>query len=107
VRGHGETGGRGWLIAVAPGAFVFLVEGLAWAAAAATHSTVPVWVGTYAFGIGVVAAIVAPFAISLSQQRDAATWVAVSLCVSFLGFLAGFLFWWMAALVNCGPHCLS
>jgi hypothetical protein len=34
-------------------------------------------------------------------------WVIVSLCVSFFGLGIGFLFWWLAALANCGPNCLS
>jgi hypothetical protein len=33
--------------------------------------------------------------------------VIVSLCVSFLGIGIGFLFWWLAALADCGPNCLS
>lgn len=107
VRGHFGKGERGWLIAVAPAAFGFVFEGLVLIAAKATHSTTPTYIGAYAFGAAVVAAFVAPFAIGLTQQRDAWMWVVISLCVSFLGLGVGFLFWWLAALANCGPNCLS
>jgi hypothetical protein len=100
-------GERGWLIAVAPGAFVFVVEGLVWIAAASTHWTAPAWVGAYALAIGAVAALAAPLAIGITEQRDAWMWAVISLCVSFFGLGIGFLFWWLAALANCGPNCLS
>lgn len=69
------------MIAIAPGAFVFLVEGLVLIAARATHSTTPAWIGLYAF--------------------------AIAVGVSFFGLGIGFYFWFLAALANCGDSCLS
>jgi hypothetical protein len=105
-RDDGQRGG-GWLIAIAPGAFAFLVEGLVLIAARATHSTTPTWIGVYAFGIAVVAAFAAPFAIGLSGPRDGWMWGAISVGVSFFGLGIGFYFWFLAALANCGNYCLS
>src|ERR1700759_1508272 len=106
VRGHAEKGTWGWLIAVAPGAFVSLFEGLVWAVAAATNSEGPAGAGVYFFAVGLLGAIAAPILIFPTRQRAAWMWAVISLCVSFLGLGPGFLFWWMAALASCVPDCL-
>jgi hypothetical protein len=105
VRGHARQRTGGWLIAIAPGAFAFLFEGLVLIAARKTNSTTPASIGIYVFIAALVAAVLAPFAIGLSRQRDAFTWAVVSLGASFFGLGIGFYFWLLAAITNCGRPC--
>jgi hypothetical protein len=95
------------LIAIAPGAFALLIEGLVLIAARSTDSIAPAWIGFYALVVALVAAVLAPFAIGLSGQRDPWMWGAVSVGVSFFGIGIGVYFWGLAALVSCGRDCFS
>ena len=101
MRGHEETGDRGWLIAIAPGAFAFVFEALAWIAAALTGSEVPAWLGLCAYGIAIVAGVGAPIALVITRRRDAVMWAVISICVSVLGLFFGFIFYFQAGIVNC------
>ena len=107
MRGHARQRTGGWLIAIAPGAFAFLLEGLVLIAARKTDSTTPASIGIYVFIAALVAAVLAPFAIGLSRQRDAFTWAVVSLGASFFGLGIGLFFWLLAAYANCGRRCWS
>ena len=107
MRGHARQRTGGWLIAIAPGAFAFLFEGLALIAARKTDSNTPAAIGIYVLIAALVAAVLAPFAIGLSRQRDAFMWAVVSLGASFFGLGIGFYFWLLAALTNCGRPCWS
>ena len=97
----------GWLVAIAPGAFAFTVEGLVLLVARRTHSEVPARIGFYALCSALFAAVLAPVAISLVQRRDAFMWAVISLGVSFFGLGIGFLFLLLAAVAKCGPGCFD
>jgi hypothetical protein len=51
VRGYRRERTGGWLIAIAPGAFALLIEGLVFIAAKSTGSTAPAWIGIYFWGL--------------------------------------------------------
>ncbi|HWH21010.1 MAG TPA: hypothetical protein VN671_10780 [Solirubrobacterales bacterium] len=102
-----EKDDRGWLIAVAPGAFAVVAGALALAVERATGTEGPVRIGLYAFGLAVLAGIVAPIALVVTRRRDFLMWLLISICVSAVGLLIAFMLLFAAAVHQCGPGCLS
>ena len=98
---------RPWQKAIAPGAFVFVAEGLGWAVAAIGRSEAPVTIGGLVLFIGVVAAVLVPIGLVLTGEEDRWTWALVSLACSFLGIFFGFLFLLGAASAGCGGSCFD
>jgi hypothetical protein len=107
VRGREETGDLGWLIAIAPATFAVVVGALALAVEEATGTEGPVVAAFYAFGIAVLAGIVAPIALVLTRRRDALMWVVISICLSAVGIVIGGMLLFAAAVHACGPDCLG
>ena len=101
VWARGEPEGWGWLVAIAPGVFALVFEGLVWSVVALTDSDAPVDVGGVALFVAVVAGIVVPIALVAARRRDALIMAVVSLCVSFLGVFFGVLFLFGAAVDHC------
>ena len=107
MRGHEENDERVWLIAIAPGAFLVAAEGFAWMMGAIFSSTKPAQLGIPAFGIAILAGVLAPAWIALTRRQNAWMWVVISLCVTLLCLGVGFFLWFFAALVNCNGECLG
>jgi hypothetical protein len=71
VWARGEPEGWGWLVAIAPGGFALVFEGLVWSVVALTDSKVPVDFGAIALLVAAVAGIVVPIALVAARRRDA------------------------------------
>ena len=94
-------------IAVSPALFLILVEGAIWALSAATSWGGWIVVGMLALAAGVLAGILAVPLILVRDDKDRVAWSVVSVCLSVLGVLFGFIFWLEALTVGCGGHCFD
>jgi hypothetical protein len=92
--------------AVAPGAVVFVAEGLIWALSAATGWEIWVGLGGLVL-IGSVIAAAGAVVLILAGGRDRLAWAVVSLCISAFGVFFGFIFWLEAQSVGCGGTCFD
>lgn len=94
-------------IAISPALFLLIVEGAVWALSAATEWGGWIVVGMLGLAAGILAGILAVPLIALRDEEGAVAWSVVSVCLSILGVLFGFIFWLEAMTVACSGHCFD
>jgi hypothetical protein len=94
-------------IAVAPALFVVALEGFVWLMSAINGWGG--WIGLGAIGLfgGALFGIVAVPLILVAEARDRVMWSVVSVCLTVLGLLFGFIFLLQALQVACGGGCFG